>query len=257
MNANKSQARKGIAMTNQALDAPESDADAAEEGPDTSEAVAVEGGAGGSQRAADAVNAASIQDEAVQIEEQVEDKGAPSDKKSRGLQISVSLRSLVIAAIFMALVAGIGSVGWLYIGAQRKLDAQARHAENDAHAEKVALDYAVNAAQMNFQDLNAWKAKLVAGTTPELKDKLTNAATSMEQILVPLQWTSSARPLVAKVRSDTGGIYVVDSFVSVQTKTVQSPEPLQSTATYSVTLDSTKGWQISDVGGIGAVVEQK
>ena len=79
----------------------------------------------------------------------------------------------------------------------------------------------------------------------------------MEQILVPLQWNSTAHPLVAKVRSDTGGVYVVDCFVSVLTKTVQAPEPLQSTATYSITIDSSKNWQITDVGGVGAVVEHK
>jgi hypothetical protein len=77
----------------------------------------------------------------------------------------------------------------------------------------------------------------------------------MEQILVPLQWNSTAQPLVAKVRSSTGGVYVVDSFVSVLTKTAQGPEPLQSTATYSVTVDSSKGWQITDVGGIGAAMQ--
>ncbi len=159
--------------------------------------------------------------------------------------------------MIVALVGTVGVLAWLYVGAQRKLDTQTRRSENNAHAEKVALDYAVNAAAMNFQDLNAWKVKLVAGTSPELKEKLTKAATEMEQILVPLQWTSTARPLVAKVRSDTGGAYVVDSFVSVQTKTVQAPEPLQSTATYSVTIDSAKNWQITDVGGIGAVVEEK
>jgi hypothetical protein len=79
----------------------------------------------------------------------------------------------------------------------------------------------------------------------------------MEQILVPLEWSSTARPLAAKVRSVTGGAYVVDSFVGVMTKTVQAPDPLQSTATYSVTIDSAKNWQITDVGGIGSVVEQK
>lgn len=179
------------------------------------------------------------------------------DTKSTRRGITISLRSLVIAVVIVAIVAGVGVLGWLYLGAQHKLDAQARQAKNDAHAEKLALDYAVNAAAMNFQDINAWKVKLVAGTTPELKDKLTNAATSIEQILVPLQWTSTAQPLVAKVRSDTGGIYVVDAFVSVMTKTIQAPDPLQSTASYSVTLDSSKDWKISDVGGIGAMVGEK
>jgi hypothetical protein len=119
----------------------------------------------------------------------------------------------------------------------------------------MALDYAVNAATMDYKDLQAWKVKLVAGTTPELNKRLSEAGTSMEQVLVPLEWSSSARPLVAKVRSNNGGIYVVDSFVSVQTKTIQSPEALQSTATYSTTIDSNNNWQITDVGGIGSALE--
>jgi Mce-associated membrane protein len=192
------------------------------------------------------------------VEPPVEDNfDEKRSKKSVRLQVTMSLRTFVITAVIVALVAATGVLAWLYIGAQRKLDAQTHRSENNAHAEKIALDYAVSAAQMNFQDLNGWKVKLVAGTSPELKEKLTKAAESMEQILVPLQWTSTARPLLAKVRSDTGGAYVVDSFVSVLTKTVQAPDALQSTATYSITIDSAKNWQISDVGGLGAMVEEK
>jgi Mce-associated membrane protein len=179
-----------------------------------------------------------------------------NDKTARR-RVTVSVRSLVIAVVIVAFVGAVAVLGWLYMGAQSKLDAQARQSEDNAHAEKVALDYAVNAAAMDFQDINAWKVKLVTGTTPELNDKLSKAATSIEQILVPLQWTSTAKPLVAKVHSHTGSTYVVDAFVSVMTKTVQAPDPLQSTATYSVTLDSSKDWKISDVGGIGAAVEEK
>jgi Mce-associated membrane protein len=181
------------------------------------------------------------------------DEHAPPARRS----ISIGLRTLVIGVVIAALVAAVAAMSWLYFDAQRKLDAQAAQSENYAHAERVAMDYAVNAAAMNFQDLSGWKVKLVAGTSPELKDKLSKAATSMEQILVPLQWVSTARPLVAKVRSQTGGTYVVDSFVSVETKTTQAPDPLQSTATYSVTIDSGKDWQITDIGGIGNGVGQK
>jgi len=184
-----------------------------------------------------------------------EDVDASGDSRTRTgrLSVSVSVSALVLAVLIIALTSALATVGWLYIDARGELDAQARKADNIAHAERVALNYAVDAAGMNFQDLNAWKVKLVAGTSPELKDKLEKAATSMEQILVPLQWTSTAQPLSAKVRSVTGGAYVVDCFVSVQTKTVQAPDSLQSTATYSVTVDSNKNWQITDVGGIGAV----
>jgi Mce-associated membrane protein len=107
---------------------------------------------------------------------------------------------------------------------------------------------------MDYQDFNTWKVKLVNGTSPELKDKLTKAADSMEQVLAPLQWKSTAKPLAAKVRSNAGGIYTVDSFVSVLTKTMQAPDGLQSTATYSITVDSNNDWQITDVGGIDSAL---
>ena len=175
----------------------------------------------------------------------------------RPRSVSISMRGLIVGALIVLLVAAAALMGWLYFGARRQLEAQATQSANDARAEKVALDYAVNAASMNFKDLQGWKVKLVAGTSPELSKKLSDAGTSMEQVLVPLEWSSSAQPLVAKVRSSTGGVYVVDSFVSVQTKTVQAPDALQSTATYSTTIDSNNNWLITDVGGIGSALGPK
>jgi hypothetical protein len=184
---------------------------------------------------------------------------ASADVKSTRAPRSVSLsfRSLGIGAVAVLLVAAVAILGWLYVGARSELKDQAAQASNNARAEKMALDYASNAATMDYKDLQGWKVKLVQGTSPELNSKLTQAGTSMEQVLEPLQWTSSARPLVAKVRSNTGGVYTVDSFVSVDTKTIQSPQPLQSTATYSITIDSNNNWLITDVGGIGSALESK
>lgn len=170
---------------------------------------------------------------------------------------SLSVRDLAVGAVVVALVAAVAVLGWLYVDARHQLGAKAMQSTNAAHAEKVALDYAVNAATMDFKDLQGWHVKLVAGTSPELNKKLSDAGTSMEQVLMPLQWSSTAQPLVAKVRSNTGGIYVVDGFVSVQTKTIQAPEALQSTATYSITVDSNNNWQITDVGGIGSAMAPK
>jgi hypothetical protein len=178
-------------------------------------------------------------------------------RTGRPRSVSLSLRSLVIGVAIVLLIAAVATLGWLYIGARNQLHAHAVQTANDSHAEKIALDYAVNAATMDYKDLQTWKVKLVQGTSPELNNKLTAAGTSMEQVLVPLQWSSSARPLVAKVRSNTGGIYVVDCFVSVDTKTIQSPDPLQSTATYSTTIDSNNNWLITDVGGIGSALQSK
>jgi Mce-associated membrane protein len=172
-------------------------------------------------------------------------------------RVSLSLRTLLVSIVILVLAFAVGVMAWLYLGERGKVEAQLRQAEDFHHAEQIALDYAVNAATMNFQDLNTWKGKLVNGTSPGLNEKLTKAATAMEQILVPLEWNSTAQPLMSKVRSDTNGIYVVDTFVSVLTKTTQAPDSLQSTATYSITIDGKNGWQISDVGGIGAVAGAK
>lgn len=169
-------------------------------------------------------------------------------------RISLSVRSLVVASLFLVLLAAAGTSTWLYFGERSEVQSQQRQAADDGRVEQIALDYAVNAATMDFHDLNAWKSNLVEGTTPAMNEKLSKAATQMEQLLVPLEWTSTAKPLVAKVRSNTNGIYVVDTFVSVMTTTTQAPDNLQSTATYSITIDSNDNWQISDVGGIGAIV---
>ncbi|WP_326548628.1 hypothetical protein QGN32_11170 [Mycolicibacterium sp. ND9-15] len=183
------------------------------------------------------------------------DAAAPAQTAVSGpRQVSISLRTLLFGALVLALAAGLGVFAWLYVDARSELDAQARQAAGNQRAEQVAMDYAVAAAQMDFRDLNAWKGRLVAGTSPELTKKLGEAADSMEQILTPLQWESTARPLAAVVRSSVGGAYVVDAFVSVLTKTTQAPQGLQSTATYSVTIDSNQDWLITDVGGIDAVV---
>ena len=187
------------------------------------------------------------------------DAVAPKGVKStrQRMSISFTVRGLVVGAVILAAVAAVAAFGWLYVDARHQLDAQATQSSNSAHAEKIALDYAVNAATMDFKDLQSWHVKLVAGTSPELNKKLSEAGTSMEQVLVPLQWISTAQPLVAKVRSTAGGIYVVDSFVSVQTKTIQAPDALQSTATYSLTIDSNNNWQITDVGGVGSAMGAK
>ncbi|OHV06223.1 hypothetical protein [Mycobacterium talmoniae] len=174
-----------------------------------------------------------------------------------GRRISVSVRGLSLAVLITALVAALSVMTWLYIGANRRMDAHVQQEHDYARAEQVALDYAVRAAIMDHKDLGPWKRALVEGTTPELSKKLTDAANAMEQILLPLEWSSVAKPIAAKVRSHDKSVYVVDAFVSVMTKTVQAAQNLQSTATYAVTVDSANGWTITDVGGIGQVVGDK
>lgn len=184
----------------------------------------------------------------------IEETDEPAKRSSTSRRVSLSLRTLITAIVFILLAGTAGVLGWLYIGARGQLNAQAQDAADRERAQQIATEYAVNAAQMDYQNFGEWKSRLVDGTSPELKDKLTKAADSMEQLLAPMQWTSTARPLSAIVKSDAGGVYTVDAFVSVLTKTMQAPEGLQSTATYSITIDSRKDWLITDVGGIDAAL---
>jgi hypothetical protein len=227
----------------------DTDADAAGEVTDDSKTVVGEKKPG-KHDSADSDDADEVDDEPAS-----DRRRRPARAEAR--RISVSVRTLLLGMLITGLVAAVGVFAWLYLGARGKLDEQQRQTADKSHAERIALDYAVDAARIDAKNLDAWKKNLVKGTTPELKAKLDEAGKSMEQILTPLQWDSTAVPLVAKVRSNANGIYVVDTFVGVQTKTVQAPDGLQSTATYGITIDSNHGWQISDVGGIGSVVGQK
>lgn len=182
------------------------------------------------------------------------EESQPVAKASTRRQVSLSIRGLIVVLVMVLLAATAAVFGWLYVDANDKLAAQAAQTADYQRAEDIAAKYAVSAAEMNYQDFGAWKENLVAGTAPALKDKLLQAADSMEQVLAPLQWQSTAKPLATKVRSDVAGVYTVDSFVSVLTKTMQAPDGLQSTATYSVTIDSNADWQITDVGGIDAAL---
>ncbi|MGX6511027.1 hypothetical protein [Rhodococcus sp. SJ-2] len=158
----------------------------------------------------------------------------------------------VVAAVGVVLVAALVVVGWLWSDARSERDALLADAAGRAQAEQVALDYAVGAAEMDFRDLDAWRGRLVEGTTPELTDRLSKAATSMEQIIVPLQWASTAEPITAKAETGPDGTYTVDCFVSVRTTNAQAPEGIQSTATYRLSMDSDNDWAITEISGIGA-----
>lgn len=223
--------------------------------PDEGDSGAANGGAGSHDRA----ESPTVDDGAATegAGESGADRAHKEQPTSKRRQVSVSLRALIVGIVIVCLTAAVGVVTWLYVDARTQLNDQARQVADGKRAEQVALDYAVDAAVMDYRDLGPWKQNLVKNTVPKLNEKLTKAAEAMEQILLPMQWSSTAEPLAAKVRSHENGVYVVDAFVSVMTKTVQADDTLRSTATYSVTIDSNDGWQISDVGGIVAVVGDK
>lgn len=169
----------------------------------------------------------------------------------------ISIKSAALGLVVLALIIGLVVTSWLLIDARSDIQTMNDQAAANAKAEQIATDYSVGAAAMDFTKSEEWKKRLTAGTTTELANRLNQAATSMEQITAPLQWTSTSTPIAATVRSEENGVYVVDCFVSVMTKNNQAPEGVQSTATYSVTVDSNRDWQITDVGGIAAMLGEK
>ncbi|MFC9556143.1 hypothetical protein ACFTWF_35565 [Rhodococcus sp. NPDC056960] len=176
------------------------------------------------------------------------------DRERRGGR-KVPLRSVVIGGLVAVLVVALAVLGWQLRSTTHELDQLHDAAASTQQAERIALDYATGAAEMDFRDLSAWRTRLTAGTSPELSNRLTQAATSMEQIIAPLQWTSTAQPISAKAEPGPDGTYSVDCFVSVLTKNSQAPDGLQSTATYKMTVDSGNEWKITEISGIDSALD--
>ncbi|WP_418002819.1 hypothetical protein ACNO8X_22730 [Mycobacterium sp. PDNC021] len=191
------------------------------------------------------------------------DSDAPADRESRReLTLSVR-RDVVVMSVLLAIsLAGSAWLSWMWhhsVQSERAAKSELAAAQDAAasrhHAEEVALSYAKGAAQMDFKDIPGWTKQLTANTSPELAKKLKDAAASMEQIIVPLQWTSAPTPITAATRSDHNGIFVVNCFVSVMTKNTQAPNGIQSTATYTVTVNQNDNWTITDVGGLDSALK--
>ncbi|WP_078282819.1 hypothetical protein [Mycobacteroides franklinii] len=190
------------------------------------------------------------------------DKPAGGDRDVPRRVFSILLRrSLILSVLTVVAAVTIGVLGWsLHNSQQSEREARAALVSmQDAagarqRSEQIALDYSRGAAEMDFKDIPAWTKRLTANTSPELTKKLKDAATSMEQIVVPLQWVSTPTPITSAVRSERDGVYVVNSFLSVMTKNVQAPNGVQSTATYTVTINSKDNWVITDVGGVDSAM---
>jgi Mce-associated membrane protein len=145
----------------------------------------------------------------------------------------------------------------LYFTARGDLADRDERAAADSHAEQLATEYAMGAATVNFEDLDAWIAALKKNTSPRLAGKFDDTAPKLEQILVPLQWTSTATPITAKVMSEQDGVYKVNVFVNVTSTNAQNPDGTQTTVTYTVTVDENAGWQITDVGSVEGALPVK
>ncbi|OQS17473.1 hypothetical protein B0T36_02150 [Nocardia donostiensis] len=162
------------------------------------------------------------------------------------MRVSTVVQAVVIGALAIAVIV-LSALLW---SARSDLSDRDDRAAAEQRAEQVATDYAVGAATVNYQDINAWVTNLKANTAPQLANKFETTAPKLEQILVPLKWTSTASPITAKVMSEQDGVYKVNVFVNVNSTNAQTPDGAQTTVTYNVTLDQKSDWQITDVGGV-------
>ncbi|MCU1642659.1 MAG: hypothetical protein JWN03_2934 [Nocardia sp.] len=163
--------------------------------------------------------------------------------------LSLKLSTLGLAAAAVVLIGALVTVSTLWLSARSDLSDRDAKAAAEQHAEQVATDYSVGASNINFSDLNSWTGRLKANTTPALGNKFDATAPKLQEILVPLKWTSSATPVAAKVVGHDNGLYQVDVFLNVTSTNAQNPDGAQTTVTYNVTVDPNNGWKVSDVGG--------
>ncbi|MFC8386363.1 hypothetical protein [Nocardia sp. NPDC057272] len=168
---------------------------------------------------------------------------------AEGRQISVRLSTVATVACVAGLAVTTVTFGALYLSERGELSDRDARAAADKQAEQAAMDYAVGASTIDYRDPKAWLAKLKANTTPQLSAKFDATATQLEQIILPLQWTSKATPVQAAVKSESGGVYKVNAFLDVDSTSAQSPQGGRTTVTYTVTLDKNDGWKITEVGG--------
>ncbi len=175
------------------------------------------------------------------------------DSAGRGRgTVTLSVRTLLIGLGAAAVVIAGAVLIWLVVDKAGQIDDLNSAAKDKAHAEQVALDYATGAANMSYEDTQGWLTRLTDNTTPELSAKLRNAASQMEQLLRPMQWSSTSTPITAKVESVDGNVYQVDAFVQIVTKNVQtSASGIDTTATYKLTIDKDQGWKITAITSNG------
>ncbi|MEU1981081.1 hypothetical protein [Nocardia sp. NPDC019395] len=185
------------------------------------------------------------------------DESEPENQAWKAVTLSIR-RSTVLTAFSLALfLAGTLTFGSLYWSARSELNHRDTVAADNRQAESIAMTYALGASTIDFHDIKGWLTRLGAGTSPELSAKFDATAPQLEQILLPLQWTSEATPQSATVISESGGVYKVNAYLTVNSTSVQTPDGAPSTVTYSVTIDRNNNWTITDVGGLQSALPTK
>ncbi len=179
--------------------------------------------------------------------------GPRADRRAITIRVSTVLTWAVIAASVVA--AGVFASLWL--GAKNDLAQRDGRAADDKRVQQIATDYALGASTIDYRDTKAWFDKLKANTAPPLAAKFDASAPQLEQILMPLQWTSKATPITAVVLSENNGVFKANVFLNVTSTSAQTPQGVQTTVTYSLTIDKNSDWKITDVGGLDGALPVK
>ncbi|WP_245546090.1 hypothetical protein [Nocardia higoensis] len=160
--------------------------------------------------------------------------------------MSTALTALAVVALLITSVTS----AILYASARGTIAATEARAADEQRAEQIATDYALGASTIDYREVAAWFTRLKEGTAAPLAAKFDATAPQLEQILLPLQWTSTATPLSATVVSESGGVFEVNAYLTVNSTSVQNPDGAQTTVTYALTIDRNADWQITEVGGL-------
>ncbi|MFW0791220.1 hypothetical protein [Gordonia sp. CPCC 205333] len=171
-------------------------------------------------------------------------------------QVSLSVRTIVVAALILALVVALGVFIYRDVTARNDLNDLRTSVADRARAEDIAGQYAVNAATLDYRDLTPWIANMKKGVSPDLQKQYDLIGQTMEQVLTPLRMQTSANVIVAKTVNVAGNVFRVQAVVDVNTKTVQTPNGGNTTATYTLTLDRSKDWMITSVGDPTSAIPQ-
>ncbi|GAB3130349.1 hypothetical protein GCM10027289_14720 [Tsukamurella serpentis] len=186
------------------------------------------------------------------------------DPKPQPKGVVVTPMAMALTALVVVLAVAATAFGFLWQSAasdrdQARADLAASSETSDMNlrAQDVAKKYAIGAATIDYQNLAGWRTALTANTTPQLANQLQQASNDFEQVVVPLQWQSTATPLGTIVTSNKDGLITVNVFLNMITKSTQRPEGIPSTATYTLTIDTKQNWMISDVRGLDAALGGK
>lgn len=156
-----------------------------------------------------------------------------------------------LVVVLIAALAGVAVLATLFASRADDLDSARNLNADKQTAEKTAGDYAVGAATFKFDDLDPWSAALKKGTAPELSSRFDVAVKTLSPLIQQVQWVQTARLIAAKtidVRGDRQ--FVVQVFVSTHMTSTQNPNGLNTVTPYTITLDRSENWIITDVAGI-------